>query len=168
MKKFYTHKFDSTIGPIYLGSTEKGLAVISFGQDGKKYFNHLVKKHYGNYRTVPGESENKEAKKQLSQYLAGRLKKFTLKLDIDDGTSFQKKALRKIGSIPYGKTTTYGTIAEAIGHKGAARAVGTVNAKNRLPIVIPCHRVLATNGLGGYAGGLKLKRFFLDLEKAKY
>jgi methylated-DNA-[protein]-cysteine S-methyltransferase len=167
MKKLYTHKFNSGIGQIYVGSTEKGLAVISFGRNGRQYFDNLVKELYGDYQIISGGGENRRAEKQLGQYLDGKLKKFSLKLDID-GTAFQKKALRKIASIPYGKTTTYGVIAAAIGHKGAARAVGTVNAKNRLPIVIPCHRVVATNGLGGYAGGLKLKRYFLDLEKAKY
>ncbi len=167
MNKLFTHKFKTNLGWFQVAATEKGLALISFGPKGGQIFNNLVKKHYGDYKVVSGGSENKKAEKQIGRYLDGKLNKFSLKLDID-GTAFQKKALRKIAAIPYGKTKTYGAVASAIGHAGAARAVGTVNAKNRLPIVIPCHRVVATNGLGGYAGGLKLKKHFLDLENAKY
>jgi len=167
MKKLYKHQFKTDIGQFLVGSTENGLAIICFGSKYKQHFNGFVKKHFGDYQVVPGGNENKKAQRQIRQYLDGKLKKFSLKFDIN-GTAFQKKVLRKIAAIPYGKTKTYGEIATAIGHDGAARAVGTVNATNRLPIVIPCHRVVATSGLGGYAGGLKLKRYFLDLEKAKY
>ena len=167
MKKLFTHKFNSGLGWFYTASTERGLALINFGPKSGQTFGTLTKKYYSDYKIVAGGSENRKAERQLRKYLDGKLKKFSLKLDIA-GTPFQKKALRKIGAIAYGKTKTYGAIAKSIGHPGAARAVGSVNAKNRLPIVIPCHRVLAVNGLGGYAGGLKLKKQLLNLERIKY
>ena len=167
MNKLFTHEFKTNVGQFQVASTEKGLALISFGPKRNQIFDNIVKKHYRGYQIVPGGNENKKAEAQIGRYLDGKLKKFSLRLDIE-GTAFQKKALRKIAAIPYGKTKTYGAVAKSIGHAGAARALGTVNAKNRLPIVIPCHRVVATNGLGGYTGGLKLKKHFLNLEKANY
>ena len=167
MKKLFIHKFNSRLGWFYTASTDKGLALISFGPKSGQTFRAHAKKFYGDYKIETGGNENKKAEKQIGKYLDGRLTKFSLKLDIT-GTHFQRKTLRKIAAIPYGRTKTYGAIAKAVGHPGAARAVGSVNAGNRLPIVIPCHRVLAVNGLGGYAGGLKLKKQLLNLEKAKY
>ncbi len=72
--------------------------------------------------------------------------------------------LERVAAIPYGHTLTYGAIARAIGKPGAARAVGAANARNPLPLLIPCHRVVASNGLGGYGGGLAMKRRLLELE----
>lgn len=166
MKKLFTYKFNSSLGWFYTASTDRGLALISFGPKSRQTFNSHVKKYYGDYEIAAGGSDNRKAERQIRKYLDGKLKKFSLRLDIV-GTAFQKKALKKIAAISYGKTKTYGAIAKSIGHPGAARAVGSVNAKNRLPIVIPCHRVLAVNGLGGYAGGLKLKKQLLNLEKIK-
>lgn len=161
-KTVYLHKFRTNLGWFRLASTEKGLAIINFTDpDG---FKSDVKNRFGDFLVKPGGSLNKKAEKQLKSYLSGKLKKFTLKLDLE-GTPFQRRVLRKVGSVPYGKTITYGKIAASVGNSKAARAVGSVNAGNVLPIVIPCHRVLAANGLGGYAGGLKLKKFLLDLEQ---
>ena len=161
----YIHKFKTRLGWFHLASTEKGLAVIDFFDSNG--FEREVKKRFGEFEKKLGGSINQKAEKEIKSYLDGKLTKFTIKLDVD-GTPFQQKAMRKIGSIPYGKTMTYGEIARLLGNPGAARAVGSVNARNPLPIIIPCHRVLAVNGLGGYAGGLDLKRFLLDLEKAAY
>ena len=166
MKKVvFIHKFKSKLGWFRLASTEKGLAIINFTDPCG--FKSEIKKRFGDFQVKAGGEANKKAEKQIVSYLTGKLKKFSLKLDIE-GTSFQRQVLRKVGSIPYGKTNTYGKIAASVGNPKAARAVGSVNARNMIPIVIPCHRVLAVNGLGGYAGGLKLKRYLLNLEKAKF
>lgn len=166
-KKLYTHKFRTSLGWIRVASTDKGLAVVSFGKKGRAIFESTIKKNYRDYKVISGGAENKRVERQIRDYLAGRLKKFNLKLDLG-GTPFQKKALKKIASIPYGRVSTYGEVAAAVGHPRAYRAIGAVNAGNRLPIIIPCHRVVAASGLGGYGGGIEIKERLLRLEGAKF
>jgi O-6-methylguanine DNA methyltransferase len=88
------------------------------------------------------------------------------KLSMDGMTAFQKKVLKTISKIPPGETMTYGEVAKAAGKPGAARAVGNVMAGNPIPLILPCHRVVASNGLGGFTGGLDVKRKLLKLEGA--
>lgn len=103
---------------------------------------------------------------QLGEYFAGRRRQFDLGLDLD-GTPFQRAVWDILLEIPYGKTATYGEIASRLGRPGAARAVGSANHQNPVPIVIPCHRVIGQNGtLTGYAGGLELKARLLSHEGA--
>jgi len=103
---------------------------------------------------------------QLTQFLAGQRDSFDLPLDLM-GTPFQIRCWKALLKIPYGETCTYADLARAIGMPaGAARAVGQANGANPIPIVVPCHRVVAHAGLGGYAGGLDLKRRLLALEGA--
>lgn len=105
------------------------------------------------------------AKQELEAYFSGTLFEFPLPLALH-GTPFQVQILRQLQAIPYGHTQTYGELAHQAGYPRAARAVGTVMAKNRLPIVLPCHRVLAAgNHLGGYGGGLDAKDYLLQLER---
>lgn len=101
---------------------------------------------------------------QLAEYFAGDRQEFRLKL-APEGTLFQRKVWRALRDIPYGKTVSYGHIAKQIGNDKASRAVGAANGKNPIPIVIPCHRVIGTNGkLTGFAGGLDTKEQLLTLE----
>jgi methylated-DNA-[protein]-cysteine S-methyltransferase len=88
------------------------------------------------------------------------------KLSLDGMTAFQKKVLKTISKIPAGETMTYGEVALKAGKPGAARAVGNVMASNPIPLILPCHRVVASNGLGGFTGGLDVKRKLLQLEGA--
>jgi methylated-DNA-[protein]-cysteine S-methyltransferase len=88
------------------------------------------------------------------------------KMDLGGMTAFQKKVLKTISNIPSGETMTYGEVAKAAGKPGAARAVGNVMACNPIPLILPCHRVVASNGLGGFTGGLDVKRKLLKLEGA--
>jgi len=107
----------------------------------------------------------KEAAKQLTEYFEGRRKSFDLPL-APTGTEFQMKCWKALQEIPYGETRTYGEIAEKIGNPKACRAVGLSNNRNPISIVIPCHRVIGANGkLVGYAGGLNVKEYLLNLEK---
>ena len=107
----------------------------------------------------------KEAARQLECYLAGELKEFSLPL-APEGTDFMKKTWSCLCEIPYGKTATYKEIAAKVGNPFAARAVGLANNRNPIPIFIPCHRVIGSDGsLTGYRGGLELKKLLLDLEK---
>lgn len=104
-----------------------------------------------------------EAEKQLQQYFAGERKVFDLPVRLH-GTDFQQKAWQVLTQIPYGETITYGQQANRMGHPNACRAVGGANHKNPIAIIIPCHRVVSGNGLGGYATGTEKKRFLLELE----
>lgn len=105
-----------------------------------------------------------EAERQLRDYFSGALKRFTVSLAFQ-GTDFQKQVWEALLTIPYGETRSYGQIAAQIGRPKAVRAVGAANGKNPLSILVPCHRVIGTNGtLTGFAGGLKEKACLLDLE----
>ncbi|WP_255065853.1 methylated-DNA--[protein]-cysteine S-methyltransferase [Lacihabitans sp. LS3-19] len=104
------------------------------------------------------------AKQQLGEFMEGKLQDFDLPL-APDGTDFQKKVWELLCKIPYGKTWTYADMANRLGDPKVIRAAASANGKNPIAIVIPCHRVIGTNGsLTGYAGGLENKRFLLDLE----
>lgn len=106
----------------------------------------------------------REAFRQLELYLEGKLREFSLPLR-PEGTPFMKRVWDELLKVPYGTTVSYKELAEASGNPKAARAVGTANAKNPIAIFIPCHRVINTGGkLGGYGGGLDLKKTLLELE----
>ena len=123
--------------------------------------------------TVPADAEMnetpllREAGQQLSEYLDGKRKQFSLPL-APVGTDFQRTVWNALIAIPYGETRTYAQIAQQIGSSKAARAVGLANNRNPIPIIIPCHRVIGADGsLVGYAGGLEMKRFLLALEQGQ-
>ena len=102
---------------------------------------------------------------RLRIYLGGHRVTFPDELDLSHATTFQRKVWEITERIPYGETRRYGWIAEQIGKPGAVRAVGQALARNPLPVIIPCHRVVASNGkLGGYSGGLQMKRHLLNME----
>ncbi len=109
-------------------------------------------------------SELQEPVSQLEAYFKGTLKSFDLKLN-PQGTDFQKRVWKKLLEIPYGSTTSYLQLSKELGDEKAIRAVASANGKNPLWIIVPCHRVIGSNGsLTGYAGGLQRKKWLLDLE----
>jgi len=104
--------------------------------------------------------------KQLDAYFAGELTEFDLPL-VYSGTDFQQQVMHALRDIPFGETCSYGELAKRLGREGAARAVGSANRRNPLPIIVPCHRVIGANGeLTGFAGGLDIKRKLLSMEGA--
>jgi methylated-DNA-[protein]-cysteine S-methyltransferase len=106
------------------------------------------------------------AAREMEKYFAGRLLAFETPMNLR-GTSFQRRVWQELTGIPFGATRTYGEIAESIGHPAACRAVGSANGRNNLPVFVPCHRVLAAGGkLGGFTGGIGLKKRLLDHETA--
>ena len=105
-----------------------------------------------------------EASRQISEYFNAERTKFDL-VTAAEGTEFQRLVWDQLSLIDYGETITYGELAQRVSRPRAFRAVGQANGVNPLPIVVPCHRVLASTGLGGYAGGLATKRFLLALEQ---
>ena len=143
-------KIKTPLGIITLGASNKGLKSIQWGSKKRNY--------------QPKHPILKKTKIQLSEYFEGKRHKFDIPLVID-GTDFQKSAWQALRKIPYGKTISYGQQAKALGKSQAARAVGSANGKNPLPIIIPCHRVItATGKLGGFTGGLQKKTTLLDIE----
>ena len=107
------------------------------------------------------------ASRQLREYFAGERQRFELKIAWHLAAPFQQKVLQRLAKVPFGEVTSYGDLAQAVGSPGASRAVGGAMRSNRWPIVIPCHRVLAARGaLGGFTGGLTIKRALLELEGA--
>jgi len=152
----YTYFYDYLIGRI--GITEK---------DGKITNVYITNKELPQDTQLCETPLLKEAARQLKSYFAGELKEFSLPLE-PSGTDFMKQVWAALCGIPYGKTATYGEIAERVGRPKAARAVGLANNRNPIPIFIPCHRVIGADGsLTGYAGGLDMKKKLLDLEKDK-
>jgi len=101
---------------------------------------------------------------ELTAYFQGTPVSFSLPVDLSGYSQFQRMVLRELAAIPWGSTRTYGEVARAVGRPGAARAVGNSCARNRTPLIIPCHRVTASGGLGGFAGGLEWKKRLLALE----
>ncbi|MER6738608.1 methylated-DNA--[protein]-cysteine S-methyltransferase [Streptomyces puniciscabiei] len=105
------------------------------------------------------------AREQLTSYFAGELRRFTLQLALH-GTPFQRGVWAQLSRIPYGETRTYGQLADALGNPHASRAVGLANGRNPVGIIVPCHRVIGSDGsLTGYGGGLSRKRRLLDFER---
>jgi len=111
------------------------------------------------------QTDAAEIVSQLKKYFKGELSEFSIDLFLD-GTDFQKQVWVKLMEVPYGETVSYGELADMIDNPKAVRAVGGANNKNKIPIVIPCHRVIGSDGsLTGYAGGLEFKKALLELEK---
>ena len=116
--------------------------------------------------SIRGKSKKERFKleiEQLDQYFSEKTKSFTISTQIV-GTDFQKKVFKTIRNIKYGEVLTYKELAEKAGHPKAYRAAGSTCGANRIPIVIPCHRVVSSSGLGGFGGGLRRKKFLLNLE----
>jgi len=150
----YYSRISSPVGSLLLAVSERGLVALQFSG-----------------RRIPAgwvESEEKIAPfaRQLEEYFAGRRRQFNLPLDLR-GTDFQKRCWRALLKIPYGETRSYADIARAIGKPSAVRAVGLANGQNPIAIIVPCHRVIGSDGsLTGYGGGLENKRRLLELEGA--
>jgi O-6-methylguanine DNA methyltransferase len=165
MDKVYYTSFDSPIlRKVFVASTEKGVYMVDFLTSEKVFLKALQERFLG--EIVRDDRRNKEAVSQLKKYLIGRLKKFDCPLDLK-GTPFEKRVWSELKKIPYGQTRSYQEVARAIGRPKAFRAVGNANGNNSLPLIIPCHRVIASNGgLGGFGHGIKVKKQLLDFEKS--
>jgi methylated-DNA-[protein]-cysteine S-methyltransferase len=109
-----------------------------------------------------------QAATQLAEYLAGTRRRFSVRLAPAEASDFRHAVWSALEAIPYGEVRTYAEVAGAIGRPGAQRAVGQANAANPWPVVVPCHRVVASDGIGGYAGGDRVKRFLLGHEGLAY
>lgn len=151
----YSFIYKTIIGKITITECDLQITSIDFGESNAKQ---------SNMKETP---LIKEALKELEEYFNGTRKTFQLPLALK-GTPFQQKVWQVLMTIPYGKTITYKQVAEAIGDPKACRAVGMANNRNPVPIVVPCHRVIGSNGkLVGYGGGLDIKEKLLEMEGIK-
>ena len=156
---------ESPVGPLLVAATDRGLARISYSAEPELHLERLAKA-YGP-RVLRSASSVDATHRQLDEYFAGDRSSFELDVDLRGAAPFAQQVLGELARVPYGRTTTYGTLAAKVGAPRAARAVGTVMNRNPIPIVLPCHRVVGANGsLTGYAGGLDVKERLLRLEGA--
>lgn len=162
MQTIYYHSYE-ILGHHYLvGATELGLAFVG-SQEGTVA---ELRRFYPERDLIADKTVIEPYILQLSEYLQGRRQTFDFKTDIT-GTPFQKAVWKQLQKIPYGQTSNYSLVAQQIDRPKAMRAVGTAIGKNPLLMVIPCHRVLTKTGqLGGYRGGLTMKKALLNLEQA--
>jgi O-6-methylguanine DNA methyltransferase len=164
-------RMDSAIGPLFLAASGRGLVALEFdarlpGQQSiRPNPRHLREEKIG----IAFEDSPRRMRpyvSQIDEYFAGSRREFTFPLDLR-GTEFQLACWRALLAIPYGETRTYADIARAVDKPTAFRAVGMANNRNPIAIVVPCHRVIASDGtLCGYGGGLDVKRKLLELEGA--
>jgi methylated-DNA-[protein]-cysteine S-methyltransferase len=155
---------DSPFGPLLLAKTPRGLVRVGLpNQDADELLVDLADRVSPRVLEAPAELD--EARRELDLYFEGRLDRFDLPLDWQLSGGFRQRVLRAIARIPYGQTRSYTEMARRAGNERAVRAAGTACGSNPIPLVVPCHRVLRVGGaLGGYGGGLPMKRALLELE----
>ena len=157
--------FESPWGWMGVAETAKGIARIVLPKTSKMMVASELQTDRRGTRKEAASSRLRTARKQLNEYLAGTRTAFNLPLDLTRGTDFQRRVWRMLQTVPYGELRSYQGLAGRVGGKQYARAVGNAVGTNPLPIVIPCHRVVARNAsLGGFSGGLPTKRRLLALE----
>jgi len=160
----YTARFESPVGIFQVASTDRGLAHVQLPNAGGRGFSGWQLRCMPDVECRQGYAPNRIAVKQILEYLDGKRTEFELDLDLQ-GTPFQLVVWEALCAIPYGEVRTYSDIAKSIGRPKAVRAVGAANGANPLSLVVPCHRVVASGGkLGGYSGGLPLKKKLLVME----
>ena len=157
--RFAYKTFHSPVGKLKLVASDKGLIAVLWENDkpNRVRLGELVKRH--------SHPVLMEAERQLGEYFEGKRRSFSLALDMR-GTPFQKNVLEALLAIPFGETRSYRDIAKKLGNPEATRAVGAANGRNPISIIVPCHRVIGSNGkLTGFAGGLETKARLLQLEQ---
>ena len=158
---------DSPIGPLFVAVSDQGVVAIEFGTDEIGFVDELESRH--GVKAIRSMERVSATMSQMLQYLSGDRKKFEVDVDLRDSTEFQQKVLKAASAVPPGYVVTYGEIAARIGKPQSSRAVGQALAHNPIPIIVPCHRVVAADGsLTGYsgAGGIDTKAHLLRLEGA--
>ena len=174
METLSSRVLPSPVGPLFLAASDKGLVALEFearlpGQQSIRPNPRNLRQEQTKEQKVAFEesaSAMRPYQAQLEEYFSGKRREFTFPLDIR-GSDFQLACWRALLAIPYGETRSYADIARAVGKSHAFRAVGMANNRNPLAIVVPCHRVIASDGsLCGYGGGLETKRWLLELEGA--
>ncbi len=157
---------DSPVGPLLLAATERGLVRVAFEREDFDAVIETLASRLGS-RILRGTARLDDAVREVEEYFTGSRRRFDLPLDQSLSAGFRLEVQRYLPQIDYGRTLTYAQVADSVGNPQAVRAVGSACARNPLPIVVPCHRVVRTDGgLGGYVGGLEAKKALLGLEVA--
>jgi O-6-methylguanine DNA methyltransferase len=160
METIYYTRIDSPAGPLILAASTKGLLALEFDRGSER------RRKSSGMTWEESSSKLRPYVRELREYFAGKRRAFTFPLDLR-GTPFQVQCWMALLAIPYGETRSYADIARAVGKAQAFRAVGLANNRNPIAIVVPCHRVIASDGtLCGYGGGLDIKCKLLELEGA--
>jgi AraC family transcriptional regulator of adaptative response/methylated-DNA-[protein]-cysteine methyltransferase len=159
-------KIETELGIMIAGAVDEGICLLEFSD--RRMLNAEYRDLARYFKTTIGDGENRHFKtliKQLKEYFDGSRKEFSVPL-VTPGTDFQQAVWKELTSIPYGTTRSYHEQSVALGKPGSIRAVANANGMNRISIIIPCHRVIGSDGqLTGYGGGLKRKKWLLDHEK---
>jgi methylated-DNA-[protein]-cysteine S-methyltransferase len=167
---YYTQIDDSPVGPLLLAGDHNALHVLAFGASpaGGRQRQHVSRPREIDASWQPDvKGVLGPIRKELDQYFAGRLKKFATPVAFN-GTQFQTTVWQELRRIPYGETISYLDLAKRIKNPAAVRAVGMANGANPIAIIVPCHRVIGSNGsLTGFGGGIPTKRALLELEKGQ-
>ncbi len=163
MERIHVARMKSPIGTLAVASSSRGAAAIEMDGDGARFRGHLARWWRGaELRDDAGP--NRALLAQLEAYFAGERKRFTVAIDLR-GTEFQRAVWEEMRRIPYGEVRSYGEVACAVGRPRGPRAIGTACHGNPLPLIVPCHRVIAGDGtLGGFGGRLDLKTALLEIE----
>ena len=159
-------RLETPVGELLLAATKQGLVRVAYEREGlDDVLGQLAARVSPRILHSPARLD--EAARELDDYFAGKRKSFELPLDFQLASGFRRRVLEGLQTLQYGETASYGTVARAVGNPKAVRAVGTACATNPLPIVVPCHRVVRSDGaLGNYLGGPEIKRALLTLEGA--
>ena len=156
---------DSPLGPLWVAVGPRGVVAIHYGSRPDERELGRITRAYGP-GVLPDRRRCDVLLSELDQYFSGRRRAFDVAVDLAPLTPFQRRILAATARVPYGEVTTYREVAREAGNERASRAAGGALGANPIPIVVPCHRVVATDGsLGGYAGGLAAKRRLLGLER---
>ena len=167
-------EFRTKIGVLYCLWEDRacGITVLFLGNK-KESFRKYIEKIKDNYRDSDSFSfinkESKDIENKIDRYLGGKIKILDFKVEFLAGTKFQKKVWNTAISVPYGKTVSYRELASLAGYRKAWRAAGSALKKNPVMLIVPCHRVIGSDGIPGeFGGGKKVKKFLLSLEKAHH
>lgn len=159
--------FPTRLGCVRVAWTSRGICRLSFRSRSSVGFAADLRRTFPGAEITSGSESEAPASlaRELSDYASGRITSFTVPIDLTGLTLFQRRVLKATAGVPYGEVVSYGTIAAAIGNPGSSRAVGNALGANPVPILIPCHRIIASGGrIGGFTGGLRAKRRLMAVE----
>jgi O-6-methylguanine DNA methyltransferase len=157
---------ETPLGTAQLYGTARGLLMVALPGELRDFTEAWLRREAHGAHIIEQATALPEARAQLAEYFAGERRAFDLALDWR-GTPFQRAVWEAVRAVPYGETCTYGEIAAILGRPNAARAVGAANGANPLAPIVPCHRLVGTDGsLRGYGAGLGMKRWLIDLERS--
>jgi O-6-methylguanine DNA methyltransferase len=165
MKILSVASMESPVGGLTLVGSELGLFHVFLPCGGRGITTSLLRKVIPGVQFIRDDAALAEPLRQIREYFEGRRKEFSVELDIQ-GTAFQMKVWKALALVRYGETESYAAIGRRIGRPAAARAVGAACGANPVPIIVPCHRIVGKDGsLTGFAGGMRMKKKLLELEK---